>query len=76
MKVLSLSPGAEGSRVYENATEAERQMMDAWFDQMGYTMERVLEACNKTAGISSPNFNYVNKVLENWSSEAQRRVKM
>ena len=56
-----------------NATEAERQMMDAWFDQMGYTMERVLEACNKTAGISSPNFNYVNKVLENWSSEAQRR---
>ncbi len=56
-----------------NATEAEKEMMDNWFDQMGYTMERVLEACNKTAGISSPNFNYVNKVLENWSSEAQRR---
>ena len=56
-----------------NATEAEKEMMDAWFEQMGYTMERVLEACNKTAGISSPNFNYVNKVLENWSDEAQRR---
>ena len=33
-----------------NATEAEKEMMDNWFDQMGYTMERVLEACNKTAG--------------------------
>ena len=56
-----------------NATEAEREMMDAWFDQMGYTMERVLEACNKTAGISSPNFNYVNKVLENWRNEADSK---
>ncbi|MEE0741998.1 MAG: DnaD domain protein [Emergencia sp.] len=56
-----------------NATEAERQMMDTWFDQMGYTMERVLEACTKTAGISSPNFNYVNKVLENWRNEAETK---
>lgn len=56
-----------------NATEAERQMMDAWFDRMGYTMERVLEACTKTAGISSPNFNYVNKVLENWRNEAENK---
>lgn len=56
-----------------NATEAEREMMDTWFDQMGYTMERVLEACTKTAGISSPNFNYVNKVLENWADEAESK---
>lgn len=55
-----------------NATEAERQIMDRWFDGMGYSMERILEACTKTAGISSPNFNYVNKVLENWSNEANR----
>lgn len=56
-----------------NATEAERKMMDTWFEQMGYTMERVLEACTKTAGISSPNFNYVNKVLENWRNEAETK---
>lgn len=56
-----------------NATEAERELMDTWFDQMGYTMDRVLEACTKTAGISSPNFNYVNKVLENWRNEAENR---
>ena len=56
-----------------NATEAEKQMMDTWFDKMGYTMDRVLEACTKTAGISSPNFNYVNKVLENWMNEAESK---
>jgi len=56
-----------------NATEAEKEMMDTWFDQMGYSMERVLEACTKTAGISSPNFNYVNKVLENWRNEAENK---
>ena len=48
-------------------------MMDTWFDKMGYTMDRVLEACTKTAGISSPNFNYVNKVLENWMNEAESK---
>ena len=56
-----------------NATETEREMMDTWFDTMGYSMERVLEACGKTAGISSPNFNYVNKVLENWKNEAENK---
>ena len=56
-----------------NATETEQEMMDNWFDVMGYSMDRVLDACTKTAGISSPNFNYVNKVLENWKSDAERK---
>ena len=36
-------------------------------------MDRVLEACEKTAGISNPNINYVNKVLENWSNDAKKK---
>lgn len=56
-----------------NATEKEMQLMDMWFDELGYNMDRVLEACNKTAGISSPNFNYVNKVLENWKADADEK---
>ncbi len=55
------------------ATETEMHLMDRWFDQMGYSMDRVLEACSKTAGISNPNFNYVNKVLENWRNEAETK---
>ena len=56
-----------------NASEAERKMMDTWFDTYGYNMDRVLEACARTVGISNPNFSYVNKVLENWKNEAARR---
>ncbi len=52
-----------------NATEQEMKIMDRWFDDMKYDIERVLEACNKTSGISNPNINYVNKILVNWYQE-------
>lgn len=47
----------------------EMQMMDHWFDDLGYSVERVLEACAKTTGISAPNFNYVDKIIQSWASE-------
>ena len=53
-----------------NATEEERRIIDTWFDEMGYKMDKVLEACNTTAGITNPNVKYVNAVLENWQKEA------
>ncbi|MBP3385046.1 MAG: DnaD domain protein [Firmicutes bacterium] len=53
-----------------NATEEEMKIMNRWFDDMGYDIDRVLQACRKTSGISNPNINYVNKILENWYEEA------
>jgi len=55
-----------------NATEAESELMDKWFDEMGFSLERVLEACARTVSISNPNLRYVNKILENWAQEAKR----
>lgn len=55
-----------------NATEAEAELMDCWFDEMGFSLERVLEACARTTSISNPNLRYVNKILENWQQEAKR----
>ncbi|MDO4393026.1 MAG: DnaD domain protein [Bacillota bacterium] len=52
-----------------NSTEEERRIMDTWFDDMEFSIDKVLEACKKTSGISSPNINYVNKVLANWHEE-------
>ncbi len=52
-----------------NATEEETKIMNRWFDDMGYDIDRVLEACKKTSGISNPNINYVNKILVNWYEE-------
>ena len=53
-------------------TEAEKQLMDTWLDEMQFNMERILEACARTVSISNPNLRYVNKILENWQQEANR----
>ena len=52
-----------------NATEHERSIMDRWFDEMDYSIDKILEACSKTSGIPNPNINYVNKILENWQAD-------
>lgn len=49
-----------------NPTEEEKRLMDRWFAELGFGIETVLQACSKTSGISSPNINYVNRILENW----------
>jgi DnaD and phage-associated domain len=54
-----------------NATEEEKRIMDIWFDQMGMGIDRVLDACKKTSGISNPNINYINSVLKAWNSEGK-----
>ena len=46
-------------------------MIDRWFDEMHFNMERVMDACAKAAFIASPNVKYVNKILENWYEEAK-----
>ena len=57
-----------------NPTEEERRIMDTWFEDLGFTMEKVLEACGKTAGIPSPSINYVNRVLINWHEERSAKT--
>ncbi|MEL7655224.1 MAG: DnaD domain protein, partial [Bacillota bacterium] len=44
------------------------RIMDTWFDQLGFSIEKVLDACKKTSGISNPNINYINSVLKAWST--------
>ena len=52
-----------------NPTEEEKKIMDRWFSEMNLPIDQVLEACRKTSGISSPNLNYVNKILQGWYKE-------
>lgn len=46
-------------------TPSDREIMDRWFDEMGCSLDDVLEACRATGGIREPSLKYVNKVLEN-----------
>ncbi len=56
-----------------NATEEEQRIMDSWFSEEGMdlSLETVLDACSRTSGISSPNINYVNKILQSWKQEGR-----
>lgn len=51
-------------------TDADKEMMDTWFDTWEFKLKDVLEACNETAGLRSADLRYVNKVLENKMKEA------
>ena len=53
-------------------TEPEKLMMNMWFDEYGFSLDRVLEACKKTTGISNPNLNYINSVLMAWYREEHK----
>lgn len=48
-----------------NATEEERRIMDIWFNEMNLSIDKVLEACRKTSGISNPNIKYIDTVIKN-----------
>ncbi|MBQ7703276.1 MAG: DnaD domain protein [Firmicutes bacterium] len=54
-----------------NITEAERTMVDGWLDNYGFSVEKILDACEKAGFTQSPGIRYVNKVLENWKKEAE-----
>ena len=56
-----------------NPTESEMKTIDAWFDELGFNMDKVLDACGTTSGIPNPNIKYVNGVLNNWAKEASKQ---
>lgn len=67
---------AEYARIFKElgfnrmASPGDREIMARWFDEMGFKMSEVLEACRKAAGLREPNLRYVDKVLENKYKEA------
>ncbi len=57
-----------------SATEEEKRIMNKWFDDFGFDLDKIREACSKTAGISNPNINYVDAVLTAWHKESGRAL--
>ncbi len=51
-------------------TPKEEEIMDTWLDDWGFSMERIIDACDETRKIRNPNINYVDKVLSNWRETA------
>ena len=55
---------------HRSATEEEKRIMNKWFDDYGFALDKIKEACGKTAGIANPNINYVDAVLTAWFKES------
>ena len=51
-------------------TTEEAGKLDYWRKNLGFSMEMILEACRRTIrSIQSPNFNYVQGILEDWNKQ-------
>lgn len=49
---------------------AEKQLIDKWFREYGFSKEIVVEACSRTImAIHTPSFDYVDKILTAWHKE-------
>ncbi len=50
-------------------TEEEIRMIDKWMNEWSFSIEVILEACNKTISIRNPNLKYVNGILSRWKNQ-------
>ena len=44
---------------------SDREIMDRWFDELGCSLQDVLDACKAAGGMREPHLRYINKVIEN-----------
>lgn len=51
------------------ATKAEKEVMDIWFDKYKFDIELVLEACSKSKNVSNPSISYINGIIRSWNDK-------
>lgn len=59
-----------------NPAAGERAMIDQWFRDYGFSVEVVLEACDRTMRtIHQPSFEYADRILQDWKKKGIREKK-
>lgn len=54
---------------------SERKIIDSWFQDYGFSLDMVVEACNRTmVSIHEPNLNYVESILSRWKKAGISRL--
>lgn len=51
--------------IHRPPSKAELELYRKWRDIWGFSLNAILQACRETTKISSPNFGYLDKILEN-----------
>jgi DnaD/phage-associated family protein len=53
-----------------NPAAPELEMMSHWINELGFSLDIILEACRRTIQQThQPNFQYANKILERWKKQ-------
>lgn len=53
----------------------EMQYMKKWFEEYGFDLEVILEACNRTiANTHKPDFKYTDSILKNWNTNGVKSL--
>lgn len=52
--------------IQRNPMVSERQMMDIWFKEYGFSMEIIVQALSRT---NKPNMKYIDGILKNWHEQ-------
>lgn len=53
-----------------NPAAIEKAMIDKWINEYGFSMDIIVDACNKTiATISTPSFKYADSILQRWKKK-------
>lgn len=56
-----------------NPASLELEFMKKWFDEYGFSLEVILEACNRTiANTHKADFKYTDTILKNWRAQGVR----
>lgn len=54
---------------------SEQQIINKWFQEYGFSLDMVVEACNRTMiSIHEPNLNYVESILNRWKKAGISRL--
>ncbi len=54
---------------------AEMEYMKKWFEEYGFSLEIILEACNRTiTNTHKPDFKYTDSILKNWNTNGVKNL--
>ena len=60
---------------YHTPSDMEREYVDRWMYQYGFSLELILEAARRTfQKTGRPNFKYMDRILDSWAQENVRTM--
>lgn len=54
---------------FRQPSKAEKETMDTWLNEWGFSLDMILKACENSKKTSNPNINYINSILLAWKKD-------